>query len=238
MALFEIANKNSLGEARFFWWYTSLLTTVGRANEAISILDSAFRHFARTNLATRVDLAILLIITGDYTSAEALLRSTKDLFPAFNPYLSMAFLLLYEAQDNFSDAAANIFVELGQAFDPSTGSKGADFSSLLLGLMTLTFAKAGAKVASKYLSLLARKYEQGQVSATEYALGCIWCVNRDQAIELLEKAADSGEDPHCMWFHILPPFRHLRGNERYQALLKRLNLKPDLYLSPPLVPST
>jgi tetratricopeptide (TPR) repeat protein len=62
--LFELAIANSQGEATYYWWYTALLASQGRTQQAISILDSAVRHFSRTNIATRTDLALLQIMAA------------------------------------------------------------------------------------------------------------------------------------------------------------------------------
>ena len=117
--LFELAIANSQGEATYYWWYTALLAAQGRLQEAITILDSAVRHFSRiTNIATRTDLALLQIIAGRFDDAEETLSASLDFTPARNPLIVSSFAILYEAQDRLADGVKPIvewFQQAGQA---------------------------------------------------------------------------------------------------------------------------
>jgi tetratricopeptide (TPR) repeat protein len=108
LGLFEMVVTNSQGEARYFWWYKALVASNGRTQEAIEILDGAVRHFLRTNLATRTDLAHLQTMAGRFREAEGILADSLELVSVNNPLIVYSLAVLFEAQDRLEEALTPI----------------------------------------------------------------------------------------------------------------------------------
>jgi tetratricopeptide (TPR) repeat protein len=231
--LFELSIIASQGEASYFWWYTALLACLGRAEEAMTILEKAVCHFSRTNIAARTDLALLQIMSGRFAEAEEHLSASLDFAPPDNPLIACHFALLYEAQDRLDDAVA----PLVKLFRPGTqfGMDSAatdeapdrgDGCVFLNGMFALTMGRGGAtEAASQMLDfLIANKAERPATSSVEIAFALIGLGRFDDAVVWLNKAAFEEHDPMAMWFHILPPLRHLHGHRRFGTLLRKLKL--------------
>lgn len=229
---FEISIVNSQKEATYFWWYTALLASQMRIEEAVDILDSAVRHFSRTNIATRTDLALLQTMARRYDDAEELLSASLDLTRRDNPLIAYHFALLYEAQDRLTDAhnavmhwcrrAAEFDSEHLSAEDALT----VDWHSFLVGMLALVQGRGGQHGdANAFVEqLLRRKAKFDRTSSVEIAIGLLGLGRNDDAVMWLHKAAFEEGDPFSMWFHILPPLRHLRGHRGFRDLLKKLHL--------------
>lgn len=229
LTLFEIAISNSQGEATYFWWYTALLASQGRIAKAIALLDAAVRHFARTSIATRMDLALLQIMGGRYVDADETLSASLDFASIENPLIACHFAMLYEAQNRLEDAIGPImkwFYKAAEAGSKRRDGQRPDLQSLIIGMMVLILARAGGKDGSNaYLNqLLARKAKYERSSSVEIAFGLVGLGRHDEAVDWLTKAAFEECDPFSMWFHLLPPLRHLHGHKGYRALLGKLNL--------------
>jgi tetratricopeptide (TPR) repeat protein len=231
--LLAIAVKNSQGEASYFWWYTALLACRGRLPEAIDILDSGIRHFLRTNLAARCDLATLQIMAGRFDDAEEMLGGCVDFATPDNPAVAFHQAMLMEAQDRLSDAAEPIMALFsaqgtsGLAAEPvGVAIERRDWHTFLNGMLALIMGRAGATdVAAQFLEiLLSCKERMPASSSIEIALALIGLARFDEATNWLSKAALEEYDPLCMWLHIFPPLRHLRKHRKFRALLKKLNL--------------
>jgi tetratricopeptide (TPR) repeat protein len=235
--LFELSITTSQGESTYFWWYTALLASLGRVQQAISILDSAVHHFSRTNIAVRTDLALLQIMAGRFVEAEEHLSASRDFALADNPLIACHFALLYEAQDRLEDAVAPL-AKLLRPDSPSASDGGApeettgygEGAIYLNGLFALILGRAGAtRIASDMLEvLLACKASRPASSSVEVALAFVGLGRLDEAAEWLEIAAFKEHDPVAMWFHIFPPLRHLHAHPPFRELLSRLHLSVPL----------
>jgi len=231
--LFEVAITASQGEATYFWWYTALLASQGRGEQAMEILDGAVRHFSRTNIATRTDLALLQVMAGRFDDAEENLSASLDFTSADNPLIACNLAYLYEAQDRLNDAASAImklFSSGGQlgldGLSVDEALERRDWHIFLNGMFALVVGRTGAAdVASEMLNiLLTCKVKRPAASSVEIALAQIGVGHLDSAVEWLTRAAFEENDPFAMWFHIFPPLRHLHGHEAFRELLKSLNL--------------
>lgn len=233
LALFELAITASQGEARYFWWYTAVLAAQGRINEAIDILDSAVRHFSRTNIAVRTDLALLLVMAVRFADAEEHLSTSLDFATPDNPLIVFHFALLYEAQDRLQDAIVPLLklfpsgAPLGlDSLSVDEALERKDLHPLLGGMFALLMGRLGATpVASEMLDILLEcKAKRPAASSLEIALALIGLGRFDDAVQWLNKAAFEENDPSAMWFHIFPPLRHLHGHTQFRALLRKLKL--------------
>jgi hypothetical protein len=246
--LFELAVERSQGEAKFFWWYTALLASTGQMQKAIDILASAVRHFSRTSIAVRTDLALLQVMAGRFEDAEEILSGSLDFAPESNLPILYARMVLLEAQDRMNEADA-IVTRLGDAMDQDaahsivTGiesmqedelspSRLEEMSSvseghfLFAGVFALILARVNqTDLASQVVELLlAAKAKGPEMSSVAIAIGMVGLGRFDDAVSWLRKAAFDESDPLAMWFHIFPPLRHLRKHRGYRQLLKDLGL--------------
>ena len=232
LRLFEISIVNSQKEATYFWWYTAVLASQMRIEEAVDVLDSAVRHFSRTNIATRTDLALLHTMARRYDDAEEILSASLDLTGRDNPLIACHFALLYEAQDRLQDAhtAAMHWCHKAAKFDSanltSEEALSVDWHSFLVGTFALVQGRGGQQSdASAFVDqLVRRKAKFDRTSSVEIAIGLIGLGRNDDAVAWLNKAAFEEGDPFSMWFHIFPPLRHLRGHRGFRDLLKKLDL--------------
>ena len=233
LGLFETAITASQGEATYFWWYTALLASQGRTQQAIEILDGAVHHFHRTNIATRTDLALLQIIIGRFDEAEENLSASLDFASADNPLIACNLAYLYEAQDRLNDAAMPMMKlfssgsQLGlDSLSVDEALERRDTCVFLNGMFVLVVGRMGAAdIASEMLNiLLSCKEKRPAASSVEIALAQIGVGNFDSAVEWLSRAAFEENDPFAMWFHIFPPLRHLHHHKAFRDLLSRLTL--------------
>lgn len=232
--LFELAIANSQGEATYYWWYTALLASQGRIEQAIHILDSAVRHFSRTNIATRTDLGLLQIMAGRFAEAEETLSASLDFTAADNPLIAYSFAILYEAQDRLKDAGVSMMKVLRpenhggpEAISVDEALQRRDWHVLLNGMLALVAGRSGAiGSASEMLDiLLACKATRDRASSVEIALAFIGVGKLDDAVAWLSKAALEEDDSLALWFHIFPPLRHLHRHRGFRDLLAKLNLR-------------
>lgn len=233
LELFETAITASQGEATYFWWYTALLASQGRTQQAIEILDGAVHHFHRTNIATRTDLALLQIMAGRFDEAEENLSASLDFASTDNPLIACNLAYLYEAQDRLNDAATPMMKlfssgsQLGlDSLSVDEALERRDTCVFLNGMFVLVLGRMGAAdIASEMLNiLLSCKEKRPAASSVEIALAQIGVSNFDSAVEWLSRAAFEESDPFAMWFHIFPPLRHLHHHKSFRDLLSRLTL--------------
>jgi tetratricopeptide (TPR) repeat protein len=233
LKLFETAKEGSQRESLYFWWHTALLASMGRIHESIDILDGAVRHFSRTNVATRTDLAMLQIMSGRYADAEETLSSTVDFASADNPLIACSFAILYEAQDRLSDALAATREwtdKVKRLSDPANlplkDALRVNWHGYLSGMLALIYGRSQEASEAPHLlaGLLGRKAKYQAQSCIEIGIAHIGLKNYGDAVTWLTKAAFEEEDPIAMWYHIFPPLRHLRGHPGFQNLLAKLHL--------------
>jgi tetratricopeptide (TPR) repeat protein len=230
--LFDLAIVASQGQARYYWWYTALLASLGKARQAIEILDRAVQHFCRTNIATRTDLALLQVMIGCYDEAEETLLGCLDFAALDNPVIVYSQAVLYEAQGRLEDAVRPlmlIYSDVPQDLDTLSTDEALarrDLHALVNGMFVLVMGHLGATgIASRLLdTLLACKAKRSAASSLEIAVAFIGLRRHDEAVIWLNKAAFEEGDPFAMWFHIFPPLRHLHGHAGFRKLLAKLKL--------------
>jgi tetratricopeptide (TPR) repeat protein len=229
--LFETANATSQQLAKYFWWYPALLASVGRVNDAISLLDAVVRAYASNSVAAITDLATLLILARRFSEAEQLLSAALDMMPEFKPAIALCLCLYYEAQDRQMEAGRVVLAVFKNLNDNRANLTNYDWHGMLLGMCSLIAGKEGSSDTAEWtLDVLTRGYKKQRLfSAVEVALAYIGNKRHDEAVKWLKKAAFEDGDPFTMWLHIFPPLRHLHGHKGYRELLSKLNLKVGLY---------
>lgn len=226
--LFNRSIQESHGEALFYWWPTALAASQGYIDEAISILQAAVEHFARSHVNARLDLAVLLILAKRFKEAEELLNSTRTLV-RLGPdhHLDLYFVFLYEAQDRFAEAREAI---VRWQEKPVVGASRIHPDVILFGGMTeLVLGRLGDKDQARHFFYLSQTqkmdlYNGEAMPASALAIAAIGADRLDEAEQWLDYAAFGEHDPLSMWFHLFPPFRHLHSSPGYRRLLKQLKL--------------
>ncbi len=243
LGLFEVAIRNSLDEAKYYWWYTALLAALNRVEEAIGILEPSVRHFSRTNLGAITDLANLQVLAGRFQDAEAVLLASLDFARPNSARLAFSKALVFEAQDRLEDAAAALEIYVTSldldaimakaqllmegSFTPSDADELFELSEgqlFLSGMHILILGRMNETALASMILAGFQSVSQGRMPSVEMAFAMIGLGRYDEAVEWLRRAAFVENDPYAMWFHIFPPLRHLRGHKGYRQLLKELNL--------------
>jgi tetratricopeptide (TPR) repeat protein len=242
--LFEAAALGSNGESVQYWWHPALLASKGQFNEAIDLLKAAIDNSGTTtSIGLRCDLGLIQLMAGRRDDAWATFDEITLFTPEVdNAVLLVMFLILYEATDEIGEACAMLEVFQRRAGDgsamyrsfasfygypdedeethsPAVREYGSHMHCWLLGMASLLAEPMGDEDIAFRGTLL-------DISGFNTALARIALREYDKAVACLERAAFEEEDPYSMWFHLLPPLRHLQHRDDFRRLLKRLNL-PD-----------
>jgi len=193
-------------------WYSSLLATTGRTDEAL----------AEAKRARELDPFSLIIVSHpgwiNYLSRNAAAtieeaRRTLKLDPNFFPaqrYLALA----YELQGKYNEAVA----EFQKAVSISRGS------TLVKAEFGHAYARAGKRAeALRAIEELQRLTGERHVSPFHLALIYTGLGEKDRAIELLNKAFDERAE-RLVWLRADPRFDVLRSDARFSDLLMRIGL--------------
>ena len=196
-----------------YHWYATLLTIVGRWDEALAQLDKA-RAFDPLSLILGAVTGLTLYLMRRYDDARAELLRTLDLEPNCYPahlYLARVALMQgrkeeaiteFKTASEMSGGQITILAELAHAY----AQAGRTAEALAL-LGQLTDGAAKHFVPNYYLGLI------------HTGLG-----HDDRALSFLAQACQLKEIQFAIWFRREPRFDVLGKDVRYQALLDRMNL--------------
>ncbi len=192
------------------WLGNSLLTTLGRFDEAVKEGRRAI-ELDPLSLIINADLGSTLMIAGRYDEAIAQLQRTLKL------------------DSNFAYAHWN----LGEALYLKGDLPGAiaeyqradalDDDPEITALLGAAYAKAGQR--DKALACLEKlKQIEKQRFVRNYLFTFLYAALGDNATALnyLEKADNDGETPDTTWMKVDPLFDPLRGEPRFQKLIAKL----------------
>ena len=188
------------------------LTPSGRSDAA---LDEMHRALTLDPLSPvlRVTLSSVLLYAREYEKAVDATRSVLDLDPIFAPahyFLCQSFVHLGELQ------TAIVHGEHAVEFSGS--------SSETLAALGLALAVAGRQERAREISdSLAERARSAYVSPTHRAHIHLGLGETDVALDLLAQAA-LVRAPDLIWLGVRPVYDAVRGEPRFQALLKQLKL--------------
>ncbi len=210
---FKRAIKLNPGYATAHQWYSDLLMTLGRKDEAVREARRAY-ELDPISLAPSYSLGQLLLFNKQYD--KALEQSQKLYEIAPDSYLS-PFLLgsIYLYQQNYEDA----IVELKKCYELSGGK----------GQYAATLAKAYVGNGNKEAALnvfdeLITYSMQNNIPALGWAQIYSSLGDMDKSLDWLEKAYEN-RNYWILFIHLDPLFDILRDEPRFKTLLKKLNLE-------------
>ncbi len=195
-------------------WYADYLEAMGRLADAVAARRRAL-ELEPLSLVISANLGRILYFARRYDQAIDELRKTLDMDPSFlEAHLYLG--LTYEQKGMFREAIA----ELQQALSTSGGHP------RFISALGHAYAISGErKTAEESLTRLKEQTKQRYVAPYEIAVVYIGLQEKEQALKYLDMAyAD-----HSCWMIFLredPRFDPIRGDARYQDLLRRMHLTP------------
>ncbi|RPH76866.1 MAG: hypothetical protein EHM88_18845, partial [Candidatus Rokuibacteriota bacterium] len=195
-------------------WYAIALSTRRRPDEAIAQLGEV-RRLDPLSVSAGNDLAMVLYYARRYD--EAMAHATRAL--QANPTLTVGHVLRGECLVARGDYEAAIG-EFRKAVDPSARI------SLVLGRLGRALALAGRREEARALlaQIEAAPLQSGTPN-TEMAFVRAGLGDKNGAVASLERALAAREG-EALFIGVAPAFDGLRGDARFDALLRRMGLEP------------
>ena len=194
--------------------YSMLLAALGRLDEAIAVAQQGQRLEPSVALRT-TSLGTVYYYARDFASATTEMRRALSITPDFG-VAHFGLGRIASAQGRHDQAIAEITRALEQSRN-----------SAWLVELARAFAAAGRSVeARRVLDELDVRAKAGdRFSLDNLAYIAIAQGRRDEALRLLERAADQREAA-MLWIAVDPRVDALHGDPRYDTLLARMNLRP------------
>jgi DNA-binding winged helix-turn-helix (wHTH) protein/TolB-like protein/Tfp pilus assembly protein PilF len=194
-------------------YYALLLVTLGRMDEGLSEITTAQR-LDPLSLLINADLAEMYIFAR--RPEQAIEVATKSL-EMDRQFLRLQLMLMWA---HLEAGLLNEAIREGQSISETDG-RSAMFPMSILGC---AFADAGRhsealQMVEKLIALTDR-YSPAFVQA---AAVCSRLGEKDRAFELIDKALAIRND-RLLWIKVDPRFDNLRTDQRYETLLRRMNL--------------
>jgi serine/threonine-protein kinase len=192
--------------------YSEYLSYVGRFEEAIAEAQLA-RRLDPLSVVTNSHVGLVLYRAREYEAALDVLQQAMELDPDHPmPYLPRGLSL--SMLGRHEEAVATL----------EKGLVASDRSSEMLAQLALAYGRAGrtSDARAMLFELQARDRTQ-HVSPFAFALAYVGVGEADKAVDALEAAYRSREWYLCV-LKTEPIFDSLRGNARFQDLLRLLNL--------------
>jgi serine/threonine-protein kinase len=196
-------------------WYGDLLSLTSRHEEAITEARRA-RELDPLSLVVSTSLGIHLFYARRYDEAAAQQERTIELDPTFAPALR-SLGGAYEQLRRYDDAIA--MYRRAHALLPS------ELSATTLLAHALAVAgrtEEARKLLSELTEASGRRYvSRYRLAAIHLALG-----ERGIALDFLEQAL-RGRDRAMIWINVAPRFDPLRGEPRFQSIVRSMRLDPE-----------
>ena len=188
------------------------LRVVGRIEEAIGETQQAL-SLDPVSVPYRVHLAFLFYLQKKYEHSIAQFRKIIEMNPRY--YLAHAMMgNVYSLAGRFDEALASY----ARAREADANSKFID------SLEAMTLAMAGRRQESlALLGKITQRAASGYVSPVSIAYVYTALGDLDQAFENLDSAV-AARDPNLLGMKSNPIFDSIRGDERYLAMLRKMQL--------------
>lgn len=197
-----------------YLWFCTYLRDTERLDEALAAIKQA-QSLDPLSSIINVNVGMMHLAKGDADSAFEQLEDVIELDPNYwtaRSWLGLA--LLKQGRNSEALAQLQKGVEL---------SRGANRALAFLGYgKAVTGNRAEALAIVKELE---EKYAGQEATILNIAAVYAGLGDKDQSFEWLEKNLESrsGESARIRWY---PPFELLRGDPRYQSLLRRMGQQP------------
>jgi eukaryotic-like serine/threonine-protein kinase len=189
------------------------LRPVGRIEEALSETQQAL-SLDPLSILFRVHLGFLFYLQNKYEHSIAQFRKVLEMSPQY--YLAHAMMGNVHTLAGQYDAALECY---GRAREADANSKFVD------SLEAMTLAAAGRRAeAMALLDQITRRAANDYISPVSIAYISTALGDNDRAFENLDRAI-SDRDPNLLGLKSNPIFENLRTDERYHALLKKMQLE-------------
>ncbi len=212
-AQFQRAIALNPGNARAHHWFgIDFLARLGRFDEAAAEIDTA-RRLDPLSQITHEGAGAVRMLMRDYEASLQIYRELLDLDPTFYKFYSSIARVL-SLMGRYTEAIAMFEKALMLAGDLPN----------LLGALGQTLALAGRRPeAIAKLAALTRLTERKSTSLVSLAILHLGLGENEQALQWLEKACDRKE-AGISWIKVHPLYDPLRGDPRFETLLKRVRL--------------
>jgi serine/threonine protein kinase/tetratricopeptide (TPR) repeat protein len=188
------------------------LRPVGRIEEALSETQQAL-SLDPLSLPFRVHLAFLFYLQNKYEHSIAQFRKVLEMNPQY--YMAHAMMgNVYALAGQFDEAV----ICYARAREADANSRFVD------SLEAMTLAMAGRRAdASALLDKVTRRAANDYISPVSIAYVCTALGDKDRAFENLDRAIHD-RDPNLLGLKSNPIFERLRTDERYHAILRKMQL--------------
>jgi tetratricopeptide (TPR) repeat protein len=199
------------GNAGAYHWYSDLLSALGRSDEAVAAMRRA-HEIDPLSLTVNMSLGACFFYARRYDDAVEQQRRTLDLDPNFAPAHRMMGGAL-EQLGRLDDAMTEYRTAAALSKDLSANA-----------LLAHTLARAGRPDEARRIHAQLRADSEGRyLSPYSEAAIYVGLGETDAAFERLEEAF-AIRDRGMVWIKVAPRLDPLRGDPRFDALLRRMNL--------------
>jgi DNA-binding winged helix-turn-helix (wHTH) protein/TolB-like protein len=215
---FKLALKLDPGFATAHEWYGDFLGLMGRFDQALAENERAL-EIDPLSLTINEKRGKVLLWARRYDQAIVQLQKTLEMDPSFSPaltWLSRAYAL-----------RGMVAESLAESQKQNQGQHGA----ATLETLAMAYAAAGEKEpANGILRQLQAREQREYISTFNLSYVYLFLKDKDRAFEVLNEALER-HDMHVSSLQVDPLLDPLRGDPRFQALLKRANFKEPLATS-------
>lgn len=205
----ELNAASPVSRAMYAFYF---LRPVGRLAEAVTELQNAL-SLDPLSVLFRVHLGFVYFLEHRFEFSIAQFRKALEMNPAY--YLAHAMMGIVYTHTCHFDAALGCYAKAREA-DAA--------SKFVASLEAMTLAAAGRRAeALATLRQIERQAERDYISPVSIAYIHTALGDRDAAFALLDTAIQD-RDPNVLGLKSNPIFDSLRGDERYRALLKKMQL--------------
>jgi eukaryotic-like serine/threonine-protein kinase len=199
------------GNAGAYHWYSDLLSALGRADEAIAMMRRA-QMLDPLSLTVNMSLGACLFYAHRYEDAVEQQRRTLELDPGFAP----AHRMLGGALEQLG--------RLDEAIQAYRAAASLSKDLAAAALLAHAVARAGRPDEARRIHAQLREDAEGRY-LSPYSEAAIYAGlgEADAAFERLERAY-AIRDRGMVWIKVAPRLDPLRGDPRFDALLRRMNL--------------
>ena len=196
-------------------WYGMLLATVGRTDEALTQMEKA-RELAPLSVIVLSNYFVVRQHRRDNWELPALAAQIARLDPSWETHHRLS-LLAHLRNSNYQNV-----IEMGEAFQASREKEPPPI--YLAALLAIAYHKTGRTAkAAQLIEHLAERAKTASFAAFQLATVYAEIGRKDEALTFLQASFDAHDD-RMVWLKVEPSFDTLRGDERFNQLMRKMNL--------------